>query len=122
MPFKDLEKKKQYSLAYSERYRREHKQEIRERGAKSRLQLKYAVLAYYSSGEPRCAHCGETDLICLCIDHMEGKGNSHRRLISGNKAFGGSGMHYWLRNNDFPKGFQVLCWNCNARKTYEGGL
>jgi len=25
-------------------------------------------------------------------------------------------MYYWLRDNGFPDGFQVLYWNCNWKK------
>jgi len=29
---------------------------------------------------------------------------------------GGNGLPYWLKKNNFPPGFQVLCANCNFAK------
>jgi hypothetical protein len=28
----------------------------------------------------------------------------------------GKDLYYWLEDNDFPSGFQILCWNCNFAK------
>jgi len=59
----------------------------------------------------RCAHCGEEEALFLTIDHVHGGGEADRKL-----GRGGVGMYYWLRDNDYPAGFQVLCWNCNWKK------
>ena len=60
-----------------------------------------------------CACCGETEYKFLSIDHVDGNGANHRRQVGV-----GSGFHFylWLRRNGFPKGFQVLCHNCNQAK------
>jgi hypothetical protein len=80
-------------------------------GARRRNQaLKLEVLQHYSNLNPYCACCGETAIEFLAIDHKNGNGNEHRRKI-GNK--GGIHMYYWLRNNNFPEGYRVLCMNCN---------
>jgi hypothetical protein len=49
----------------------------------------------------------------LEIDHAEGGGNQHRRKI------GWSRLYHWLKRNNYPEGFRVLCPTCN-RKAHKG--
>lgn len=65
-----------------------------------------------------CACCGEENIGFLTIDHVNNDGAEHRREI-GNR--GGNAFYLWLRKNDYPDGFQVLCWNCNCGRQYNGG-
>lgn len=58
-----------------------------------------------------CSCCGETKLPFLTIDHINGGGNKHRREI-------GTDLYRWLRINNFPPGFRVLCMNCNFATRY----
>lgn len=61
-----------------------------------------------------CVCCGESEQIFLCIDHVDGGGNAHRREI------GQGSLYYWLRRNDWPEGYQVLCHNCNYATSHGG--
>lgn len=72
--------------------------------------LKMQVLQAY--GGPRCVCCGEDHMECLSIDHIEGNGAAHRRELTGNPA-DGRNFYIWLRKNNFPPGFRVLCHGCN---------
>lgn len=76
--------------------------------------LKLQVLSHYSKGKPTCVMCGIDDLDVLCLDHINGGGEAHRRTI----PHDGNGLHlyWWIKNNNFPNGFQVLCLNCNWKK------
>lgn len=78
--------------------------------AEYRLQLK--LDAFNAYGGPQCVLCPEADVTILEIDHIDGGGNAHRREI---KATSGTPFYQWLRNNDYPKGFRVLCPTCNKR-------
>ena len=31
-------------------------------------------------------------------------------------------MYEWIKRNNYPDGFQVLCWNCNSGKGANGGI
>jgi len=63
----------------------------------------------------RCACCGESELLFLTIDHVNGGGTKHRETI-------GSNIYSWLRRNNYPKeGYQVLCMNCNWGRSQNGG-
>lgn len=77
--------------------------------------LRLEVLAHYAGRQLVCAHCGETDSRVLCLDHINGGGNQHRREL-GKRS---DSYWAWLKRNNYPNGFQVLCWNCNARKAYK---
>jgi hypothetical protein len=74
---------------------------------------KSEVLAYYSINNiPTCSICSINDISMLCIDHINGDGYKHRKE---HKASGKS-LYLWLKNNDFPDGFQTLCANHNQKK------
>ena len=71
------------------------------------------MFEHYSKGKPKCNCCGEkTSLDFLVIDHVAGrkdkKGNVDKRR--------GDSMYRYLRKNNYPKGYQVLCHNCNFAK------
>jgi len=76
------------------------------RGYNAKLRLD-ALNAY---GGPICSCCDETQDAFLSIDHIEGKGCQHRKRIG---VPSGTPFYAWLRRNGYPKGFRVLCANCN---------
>jgi len=82
--------------------------------AKHLTKLRDQIFQKY--GGYRCTCCGETESRFLTIDHVNGGGNKHRRAI------GIGRFYYWLRDNNFPAGFQVLCYNCNLGKSQNGGV
>ena len=63
----------------------------------------------------KCACCGESVKEFLTIDHINGEGTKHRKKI-------GRKMYNWLVQNNLPKGFQTLCFNCNWGKHVNGGV
>jgi len=60
----------------------------------------------------KCKCCGETRKEYLTIDHKNGNGRKHRKEI----GVTGSGFYRWLKENNYPEGFQILCFNCNCGK------
>lgn len=80
------------------------------------IKLKQQVFAAYGGEYPKCAcpPCGEDDVKFLTIDHINGGGQAHRKDTH-------KSVYRWLRKNNYPPGFQLLCWNCNcARAQYNG--
>jgi len=73
------------------------------------------ALLHYSNDSLKCACCGEDHLEFLTIDHINGNGAEHRREIGKTRE-----MFQWLKSNDYPPGFQVLCFNCNCAKGSNG--
>jgi len=77
---------------------------------------KERVFSYYGD---KCACCGERELTFLTIDHINNDGHLHRR----NKiSTSHQNIYGWLVRNNFPDGFQVLCFNCNVGKHINGGI
>ena len=67
-------------------------------------------------GGPQCAHCPEADLRYLEIDHIDGGGRQHMREVTGGS---GTAFYCWLKANNFPPGFRVLCRTCNNKAHVE---
>jgi hypothetical protein len=85
-----------------------------------REKLRSTVFGHYSNGSFKCACCGESEQDFLVIDHINGKGNEHRRATFGKINAGGKTMHRWLVKQGFPPGFQLLCANCNTSRGKHG--
>lgn len=93
------------------------------RGREYWAKLKHEVFLAY--GGAKCACCGETEEAFLSIDHVFNDGAKHRLEISkplknGKGRTGGTLL--WLKNHNFPAGFQILCMNCNFGKSKNGGI
>lgn len=142
MPHKDREVRNAYARKYHQEhkeaihkkqhlYYREHREKLlgksKEYGRKMkeanpsydkiwRDKMKYEVLSHYSKGEPVCAKCGIGDIDVLCLDHINGGGTEHRHR----EGLIGQKLYRWIRKNNYPEGFQVLCFNCNMKKSFKG--
>lgn len=62
----------------------------------------------------KCTCCGETEIKFLEIDHINNDGALHRKFI------GSSRIVAWLKKENYPSGFQILCSNCNMAKSRHG--
>jgi hypothetical protein len=119
---------KEERIVYMKKYRLLHKEEMKVKakahylanhenilsGYRERAkELKTEVLGFYSKSDlPKCVRCGIDDLDVLCIDHVDGGGNTQRKSI-GMKS---KSFYRWLKRNKFPEGYQTLCANCNLKK------
>ncbi len=111
------ENNKDKILARTKIYHEIHGEEERLRDKKYRKNLRVNAISYYSNGTMSCVCCGEKHIEFLTLDHINNDGAKHRRE---NKKISGSNLYRWLKDNNYPEGFQVLCWNCNACKGYFG--
>ncbi len=73
------------------------------------------VLEYYGGKPTQCACCGERGIEFLTVDHIENNGHFHRKT-----DVGAGNICLWLIRNNFPDGFQILCFNCNITKGFYG--
>jgi hypothetical protein len=71
-----------------------------------RWRLKIRVLTYYGSV---CACCLEPTPYFLQIDHIHNNGSEERRRLK----LHGWNFYAYLETHHFPKGYRVLCANCN---------
>lgn len=105
------------SIRYATEWNKNHP----ERRRKTALNYYYklqnsAILAY---GGYKCACCGVTEPLFLNLDHVRNDGKSHREMLG---TLGGAKLYKWLRDNNYPEGFQVLCSNCNHGKSRNKGI
>lgn len=76
--------------------------------------LKAEVVAAYGG---KCACCGEGQILFLQIDHINGGGKKDR-----DAGLFSATWYRWLKNNGYPKDYQLLCANCNWGKHINGGV
>ena len=69
------------------------------------------VITHYGG---KCTCCGEAELLFLTLDHIDGQGAKHRKQFGG--RYSGRKVYQWIIAQKYPKGFQVLCFNCNCGK------
>lgn len=109
MPKKDERKRSEYYKEWYKKNKDRHNAKTKENHKKN----KEKVVNRYGG---KCSCCGENELDFLAIDHIDNNGNEHRKEV-------GSGTRFasWLKRNNYPEGYQVLCHNCNFSKFINGG-
>jgi len=107
--FRETQKKR------SVEWNKNNKPHRNERTRNRRRKIKELVLKHYGD-KCNCPGCDVTEPKFLTIDHISGGGKKHRKEIG---RFGGD-FYEWLVKNNFPDGFQVLCFNCNCAKGFFG--
>ena len=112
-PELEIELMKEYQK--SEPYQKKIKKEKKNSSEKARQE----VISHYGfNKKPMCCYCGETEFDYLTIDHIDnGRGNPASR-----EHGSGSTLCYWIIKNNFPEGFQTLCFNCNMVKNTKGNM
>ncbi len=108
MPYKDPAKKRIHEKMRSNL---DGYQMRRPRDRRRDEQLKKSIFTIYGHGKCACVHCGEKRLDCLSIDHVNNDGAKDK--LSGDR------LYRYLRDNNYPLGFQTLCMNCQFLKLRE---
>ena len=94
----------------------ERKEARRQIANRRNARLRIEALEYYSNGLMKCNCCGESQERFLTIDHIDNSGAEHRRKV------GRGGVLRNLKKEGYPKGFRVLCFNCNCGREYNKGV
>lgn len=111
--FKEAQKKS------GQKFRKEHPERHREFGRNYTRKIRIAALMHYGGSPPKCACCRESYIEFLCIDHINGGGGKHRKALMKGKK-GVVNFYQWLKKNKYPKGYRVLCHNCNCALGFYG--
>jgi len=104
---------REQGIARSKKWQQNHRKQALAHGKKSREKVKREVISHYSQDKSCCQKCGLNDMRALTIDHIEGGGNRHKKEIK--KTY----IYYWLREHNYPIGYQVLCMSCQFIKRAE---
>ena len=105
---------------------RRERPEVKAKRKSKESTIRLKVLNHYSkklskSNIPCCNCCGENFHIdFLALDHIKGRKamNSEPELVrlGYHSKKTGLRLYEWIIENNFPKGFQILCHNCNFAK------
>ena len=109
-------KREAYRKANPEKWGKKETQLARNR------RIRTQILQHYSP-TLSCACCGEDQYEFLHLDHANNDGADHRRMlakINGTKSCSNEQLFKWIRENNYPPMFQVLCANCNLAKEHWG--
>jgi len=119
---KKKEQSRLYKAAHKEEYDKYNKayyaknQESQKEKAKQLARsIRLEVLAHYGG---KCLFCGDKNTNHLSIDHIDNNGAEHRKTFN----LEGGKIYRWLRKNNYPSGFQILCHNHNFEKGHYGTM
>lgn len=125
---KHRKEKREYHRNYNREYRKRNRDVLNEKRRRWNLLnknerkqsnrainqgMKALVLTHYGNGKCSCVKCGFSDLRALSIDHIDGGGTNHRKKIHQ------SNFYWYLKEDNFPEGYQTLCMNCQFIKRDE---
>lgn len=105
------ERLKKRTRAYQVKHADKYRVLNRKNSKKYRDSRRARVLDAYGNA---CACCGEKQREFLSVDHIFGGGRQHL------KQLGFLHLYEWLERNGYPRGFQLLCHNCNQAKGHYG--
>lgn len=75
-------------------------------------------LVYEKYGD-KCVCCGETEVMFLTVDHVNSDGHIERKK---GLYTNGSQFYRWIIQQNFPKDYQILCYNCNLGRARNHGI
>lgn len=77
---------------------------------------KRMIIYHYSKGTMKCECCNETEIEFLTVNHINGGGQKHRNQLKSR----GTDLYTFLKGNNFPEGYNILCLNCNFAEGHAG--
>jgi hypothetical protein len=78
----------------------------------NRDRLRVVVFEAYGN---KCACCGEKRWEFLAIDHVNGGGSKHRKIVTSPTE-----LRRLIIKEGFPKKYRLLCHNCNSAIGWHG--
>ncbi len=97
-------KKRAYYLGHRDIWKKyQATDHYRELARKYHRELRQEVIKHYGG---KCECCLEDIIEFLGIDHINGNGRKHRATFTGS-------IYQWLKKNNYPQGYRILCHNCN---------
>ena len=118
--------KKWYRRTYKERakYRERMKEPRKQLDARRNKEIREIILRHYCKNNKIKCELHKTyfpndntitDTRILVIDHINGGGCKQKREL----GVQGAQFYRWLMKHNFPKGYQIICHNCNWIKKWE---
>jgi len=101
-------------------WQKNHPDKVKQIHKKYKDKIKCIVLTYYGNGKLACVKCGFANIRALSLDHIQGIGNTLRKIGSPLYRAGYS-CYARLKKQNYPEGYQTLCMNCQWIKKFEKG-
>jgi len=123
------EKKKPQIRANIKRWSIKNAKKISMQQHKKRIENKEKLFLHFSKGKPKCACCSVKGTDFLTVDHIiprkkMGKNKKLKKILFNEKWKTDQIVRWLLKNLDNNKFilryFQILCFNCNRGKFFEG--
>ena len=118
MPYKNpedykrwYERNRERKIAQANLYEKVNREKVNKTSRERMRRFRDMCFDHYGR---QCACCGETELLFLTFDHINGGGRRHSLKVGY--------IPRWLVSQGFPDGFQVLCMNCNLGRSINGGV
>lgn len=86
-------------------------------GKEYRDDIRKTILEHYGN---KCSCCGEEEPKFLALDHVNNDGKIHRAKLGARFPASSYQVYLWIRKNNYPDTFQILCHNCNMAKSCYG--
>lgn len=103
-------------LDWQERNREDYLKQKRVNTNRRRKEVLLEALKVYGGEAPACYCCGETVVMLLSLDHIEGGGSKQRRETGNTRTY------EWAKRNNWPAIFRVACHSCNFGAHLNGGV
>lgn len=84
-----------------------------QRNREERKKARQHVINFYGG---HCAECRESDIRVLTLDHVNGDGHVHRKILKDRRSMYVSLYRQMRRGSPIKWLLQILCFNCHARK------
>jgi ribosomal protein L32 len=82
-----------------------------------RKEVKLFIINYFGN---KCKECGEMDIRCLSLDHINNDGSLDKKTKDGKRQVTPTWyakLYKLLKDNQpLPRELQLLCFNCHAKK------
>lgn len=79
---------------------------------KRKLKIKTQIFEHYGM---KCNCCDEREFKFLTLDHIIDNPKQKKKAKNNQIT-----VYVWIIKNNFPEGFQILCFNCNIAKGLYG--
>ncbi len=106
-PMTSAQRSKKWRLDNPQKY-----EEKKEYNKNRHRELKVRVLTYYGNGKMACVKCDFEDIRALSLDHID-------RDVGVRFKGRTTQLYKYLEVNNYPKGYQTLCMNCQFIKRDE---
>lgn len=107
-------------------WRKKYIKKRRDYSIKYQAKMRRIVLEHYGGKKPICNCCKIDIYEALTIDHIFGLSKKEKldRYNSSGSRRGTTGLAFYrkIMKNNFPKKYQILCFNCNWLKAKHYGL